>query len=49
MAEWFVYLFSGVAGVIGGLAARRLPASGKAALALAGVPAVGVGLLLAFC
>jgi hypothetical protein len=47
--ELFVYLTSSVLGVIGGCSANRLPASGKAALLLALVPAAGVGLSMAFC
>ncbi len=47
--EMVLFALASVLGVIGGCSANRFPASGKAALILGLVPAVGVGLSMAFC
>jgi hypothetical protein len=49
MVELFLYVVSTVLGVAAGCWAWRIPASGKAALALGLVPVAGVGLAVAFC
>lgn len=48
-SELVVYALASVLGVIGGCSANWFPASGKFALILSLVPAVGVGLSMAFC
>jgi hypothetical protein len=49
MLTMFIGLFAAVAGVVGGIFLGRLPASGKAALALGLVPVAGLRLSMAFC
>jgi hypothetical protein len=46
---WMMTLFAAASGVVGAVASGRLPASGKAAVALGLVPVAGVRLAVAFC
>lgn len=48
-AELLYYLGVSAVGVVAGVLAGRLPASGKVALALCVLPPAGVGLGMAFC
>jgi hypothetical protein len=47
-SDW-VFLMLGLAGIVGGLASGKLPASGKLAVTLLGVALGGLGLSAAFC